>query len=287
MKRFSTFTRNQRIGVVFLLLIIVVVQVLYFFVDFSPKRVDIQKAQLIKLNKEVDSLRAIALLPSKDTIYPFNPNFITDYKGFVLGMKPEEIDRLFNFRKQNKFVNSAKEFQQVTKISDSLLTKISPYFTFPDWVNKAKTKENKTTQRQEISRKVVRNCINQATKDDLMNIYGIGDVLSNRILKYREKLQGFTDIQQVSEVYGLEKEVFDRLTQYFEVKEKPVIQKKNLNSISMSELSKVPYLNFDKAKKIVTLRSELVNFKHFEELLQITEFNPEIIEKLKIYLLIE
>ena len=136
-------------------------------------------------------------------------------------MKPEEIDRLFNFRKENKFVNSAKEFQQVTKISDSLLTKISPYFTFPDWVNKAKTKENKTTQRQEISRKVVRNCINQATKDDLMNIYGIGDVLSNRILKYREKLQGFTDIQQVSEVYGLEKEVFDRLTQYFEVKEKP------------------------------------------------------------------
>ncbi len=45
-------------------------------------------------------------------------------------MSNEEIDRLLTFRKQNQWVNSAKQFQQVTKVSDSLLNTISPYLSF-------------------------------------------------------------------------------------------------------------------------------------------------------------
>ena len=37
-------------------------------------------------------------------------------------MSLEEIDRLLDYRKLNKFVNSKREFQKVTKVSDSLLT---------------------------------------------------------------------------------------------------------------------------------------------------------------------
>jgi hypothetical protein len=66
-------------------------------------------------------------------IYSFNPNFITDYKGIDLACLLE-IDRLLAFRKDDKYVNSAKEFQIVTKVSDSLLHAIAPYFKFPDWV---------------------------------------------------------------------------------------------------------------------------------------------------------
>ena len=40
-------------------------------------------------------------------------------------MSVEEIDRLRAYRKQNKFVNSAEKFQKVTKVSDSLLSKLS------------------------------------------------------------------------------------------------------------------------------------------------------------------
>lgn len=51
-------------------------------------------------------------------------------------MSTQEIDRLLAFRKENKYVNSAEEFQQVTKVSDSLLKIISPFFKFPDWIQK-------------------------------------------------------------------------------------------------------------------------------------------------------
>ncbi|GIJ97135.1 hypothetical protein CAPN001_17040 [Capnocytophaga stomatis] len=287
MKRFSTFNRNQRVGIVILLLIIVILQVIYFAVDFSEDKISIEKQQFTELNKELDSLRKVALKPKKDTILPFNPNFITDYKGFTLGMKPEEIDRLLAFRKENKFVNSAKEFQEVTKISDSLLLKISPYFKFPDWVNKSKSVENKNVKPEVKPKVITKKDVNLASKEDFMEIRGIGDVLSDRILKYREKLQGFSEIMQVSEVYGLEKEVFNRVAEQFEVKTLPNIQKKNLNELNMYELAKIPYIKFDEAKKIIALRSELVNIKSFEELLKISEFNQEKIRKIQMYLYID
>ncbi|ATA90408.1 DNA-binding protein [Capnocytophaga stomatis] len=287
MKRFSTFNRNQRVGIVILLLIIVVLQVIYFTVDFSEDKISIEKQQFTELNKELDSLRKVALKPKKDTILPFNPNFITDYKGFTLGMKSEEIDRLLAFRKENKFVNSAKEFQEVTKISDSLLLKISPYFKFPDWVNKSKSIENKSFNPEVKPKVITKKDVNLASKEDFMEIRGIGDVLSDRILKYREKLQGFSEIMQVSEVYGLEKEVFNRVAEQFEVKTLPNIQKKNLNELNMYELAKIPYIKFDEAKKIIALRSELVNIKSFEELLKISEFNQEKIRKIQMYLYID
>ena len=57
-------------------------------------------------------------------------------------MKTKEIDRLLAHRKKRLFVNSAKEFQKITNISDSLLNTIAPYFKFPDWVQK-KNQQNK------------------------------------------------------------------------------------------------------------------------------------------------
>jgi hypothetical protein len=40
-----------------------------------------------------------------------------------------EIDRLLDYRKENKY-KPAKEFQAVTQVSDSLLNAIAPYFKF-------------------------------------------------------------------------------------------------------------------------------------------------------------
>jgi hypothetical protein len=45
-------------------------------------------------------------------------------------MSVQEIDRLVKYRKGNKYVNSPKEFQAVTQVSDSLLNVITPYFKF-------------------------------------------------------------------------------------------------------------------------------------------------------------
>ena len=117
--------RQQTRGVILLLVIIVALQFAFRNCEFRHTFTPVETALGYR---EMDSLRALATAFKKDTIYPFNPNFITDYKGFKLGLTPEQIDRLQAFRAQNRYVNSAREFQQVTGVSDSLLAKIAPSF---------------------------------------------------------------------------------------------------------------------------------------------------------------
>ena len=96
-------------------ILIVILQSIYFFVDFSSEDVQVNEEELIKFTNEIDSLKKIKLEASKPKIYPFNPNFISDFKGATLGMSNEEIDRLLAFRKENKWINSKEQFQVVTK----------------------------------------------------------------------------------------------------------------------------------------------------------------------------
>lgn len=135
---FLHYSKSQRIGIILLFALIVLCQSFYVFHDFKSEELNTAEAQKwLARQSVVDSLKSQSHTV-KPKIYPFNPNFITDFKGYKLGMSVAEIDRLLAYRKQNKFVNSAAEFQAVTKVSDSLLNAISPYFKFPDWVKNKK-----------------------------------------------------------------------------------------------------------------------------------------------------
>jgi len=271
---FFDYQRNR--GILALLVLIVVGQLVFYYWPISSSFAEVEDT---RLQTELDSLRQLAA-HHKDTIYPFNPNFISDYKGFKLGLTTAQLDKLQAFRAAGKYVNSAEEFQRVTGISDSLLHRIAPAFRFPEWVkNKRKENEQKTAAQH-----IEKQDINTATQEELMKIYGIGEGFSNRILKYKEKLQGFTYIDQVAEVYGLEKEVYERVAARFEVKTPPVIVKKDLNAISRYDLSKIPYIKYGESNKIIGLRSEVGMFKHLDDLLQIEGFDEARIKRLALYL---
>ncbi|WP_366871231.1 helix-hairpin-helix domain-containing protein [Flavobacterium sp.] len=234
-RQFFTFTTQQRFAILLLLFVVVTGQCLYFFLDFTPTEINSkEKLQWLAMQHEVDSLKK----ESKNNvpkIYPFNPNFITDFKGYKLGMSIAEIDRLLNYRKKNLYVNSATEFQDVTQISDELLAKISPYFKFPDWVKNKKAfhKNDYFAASADKKKSIVVKDINQATQQDLMDIYGIGPALSERILKEKEKFGGFVSMQQMEFIWGLSPEVIDQLGAHFKILSIPEIRKIAINSASI------------------------------------------------------
>jgi competence protein ComEA len=234
---------------------------------------------------EVDSLRFVQVEKRKPRIYPFNPNYITDYRGYTLGMTNEEIDRLLQFRKQNKWINSVKQFQEVTKVSDSLLSAISPYFKFPDWVTNPKPKRSfvnysnvKKTYKQKLD-------LNTATIQQLRKINGIGEKLSQRIIKYRNKFDGgFIDNVQLQDVYGLSPEVIVRINNEFTVKTPRQIIKLNLNSATIEELVTIQHIDYELAYEIIEQRTLREGYKSFEELTKVKDFPVDKIEIIKLYL---
>ena len=235
----------------------------------------------------IDSLKNVSLKNDTIKIYPFNPNFISDFKGYTLGMSTDEIDKLHNFRKTNKFVNSAEQFQKVTSISDSLLQVISPYFKFPEWTTKLKYKQVNLSSVKNVdatSGIVAWEDLNTATAEELRVINGVGEKLSARIIKFRNRLGGFLVDDQLFEVYYLDEEVARRILKKFKVISKPNIVKININTATAYELSKLIYIQKELAERIVNYRNLNGSIKSLNELLKIEEFPEERIDRFDLYL---
>jgi len=289
------FSKEQRRGILILLVIIILLQCVYFFVlprflSNSTKNIDVDHAALVKFTKEVDSLKLIELENRKPKIFPFNPNFITDYKGASLGMSNEEIDRLINFRKQNQWINSSQQFQEVTKISDSLLQSISPYFKFPEWVKnskKGKTSFN-TSYKNKLKTFQQKQDLNIVTAEQLQQVNGIGVAFSNRIIKFRNKFKGgFIDDVQLHDVYGLTPEVIEKIKLDFTVKTPRQFEKIDLNKATVDQLVTVQHIDYDLAYSILEYRNLREGFKTFNELLKVKGFPVNKIDIIKLYLQID
>ena len=284
LKSYFQFTKSQRSGIVFLVLLCVMFQSAYFLIDFKSTTNDSkEKQEWLAFQTEIDSLKQIKhdYIPK---IYPFNPNFITDFKGQKLGMSVSEIDRLLAFRKTNKYVNTPEDFQKVTKISDSLLNTMVPYFKFPDWVTNKKEFKSKYKSFENKKEKIVILDINQATKEDLIKVYGIGPALSDRILKLKDLLGGFVSMEQMNDVWGLSPEVIENLNKNFKVSVLPKVNKVDINNASIKELMLFPYFKYALAKAIVTYRSMNGDFKNNADLTKINGFPNEKLNVISLYL---
>ena len=288
-----TFNRKQQSGIVILVVLIIALQLAYFFMDLSPKhQTRPHNAEIAYFQAQVDSLKQLALDARRPRLFPFNPNFITDHKGYTLGMSVEEIDRLHAFRAKNNYVNSAQEFQQLTKVSDAWLDSISPYFKFPDWVIEREARKRTSAAKAAIVQReaavILKKDLNTATAEELRVVKGIGEKLSARIVNYRKRLGGFLSEAQLYEVYYLEPEVAERVLEYFELQSKPSIEKLDINTAGISELAKIPYLNYSQAREIVIYRSKVGQITSFDELHKNIESIPsEKIDRIALYLNIE
>ena len=289
------FNKQERSGIFFLLLLIVIFQIVYFVVKSYPIS---EKANSLTVDEEyqakIDELRSRKQKRDSISVYPFNPNFITDYKGYILGMSIEEIDRLHVFRAKNQFVNSPEEFQKVTLISDSLLESLQPYFKFPEWTRRGSVESTdggsriaKSVESKSVSdtfKNVKIKDLNSATAEELRSVNGIGDKLSQRIVKFRDLLGGFLSEEQLGHVYGLEPEVVARVLDDYRILESPDISKININQASSRDISKLVYIKYDVAARIVAFREANGGIASFDELIEIEDFPSEKLDIIKLYL---
>ncbi|PIA82269.1 competence protein ComEA [Gaetbulibacter sp. 4G1] len=286
MKSHFTFSKKQRNGIFLLILFIIILQCAYFFIDAPSEEIIVNQKELKKFQNEIDSLKLVELERRKPKTFPFNPNYITDFKGASLGMSNEEIDRLHAYRKQNKWINSVKEFQEITKVSDSLLNAISPYFKFPDWVTKPKQRVNSVVYYNSTPKTFAqKQDLNTVTAKQLQKVNGVGEVLSMRIIKFRNKfVGGFIGDVQLQDVYGLTPELINKITNQFTVKTPKSIKKISINKAEIEDLVNIQHIDYDLAHDIVEQRKLREGFKSLDELLKVKGFPINKIEIIKLYL---
>lgn len=284
-KSHFVFNRSQQNGIFVLVIIIIFLQSIYFFFPFSSQKDSNPEEEKIaaELQQAIDSIKLATAAKDSLSMRPFNPNFISDYKGYMLGMSVSEIDRLHAYRERDLWINSAEEFQEVTGISDSLLKILSPSFQFPDF--RSKTSETKVSK-MAFSAPLSKADLNSATAEDLQVVNGIGEKLSARIVNYRKSLGGFRAGVQLNDVYGLTPEVVERVLERFEVQTK-TLEKQNINKVSLVQLTELPFFNYEQARAIIKYREEAGEIKDMEELRQIKNFPFEKIDRIALYLTVD
>lgn len=266
------------------MIVVLIANVAYFFIKQSHVTSNNSFQLDVVSQKQIDSLKGVIKNSDTIKIFPFNPNFITDFKGYTLGMSTEEIDRLHQFRSKDQYVNSSKEFQTVTKISDSLLQAISPYFKFPDWTKKQVREKEVFSERSKVKPNTTFKDLNTATVEELKGINGIGEKLSARIVKFRNRLGGFLVNEQLYDVYGLEPEVVERALKVFRVTDPPRIEKININTASTERIASLVYIPYNVAERIVAYRNIHGPFKQLSDLSAIEGYSKDKSARIELYL---
>ena len=170
------------------------------------------------------------------------------------------------------------------------MAEISSYFKFPDWVTNQSQNNNSSTFKKYPSKpktKISTSDINLATAEDLQTISGIGEKLSERIINYKNRLQGFTFESQLYEVWKIDKEVIDRLLNVFKVQTKPDIKKININTATFKEVLKNPYIDYELCKAIFEYKKQIAEYQSLTELKKISNFPIDKYDRIVLYLLAE
>ena len=130
--------------------------------------------------------------------------------------------------------------------------------------------------------------LNKATAQQLQLINGIGEVLSERIVNYRNKfIGGFISDIQLQDIYGLSPEVIERIMNDFTVKTPRDIKKININNATVDQLVTVQYIDYEIAYNIVEERTLREGFKILDELIKVKNFPVKKIEIIKLYLTLD
>ncbi len=264
------FNRQQRRGILILLGTIFVLQIIVWQSgNVSGSEVPEYKIPEA-IQKQYDSLATLARLKAQKKIYPFNPNYLTDYKGYYLGLSLQQIDSVLAFRKTNHFFKTKEQFKQVAGLSDSLYNVLAPYIKIPVYKKQA----------ARFSSPVSSYDLNLATATDLQQINGIGPVLSKRIVKYRQSIGGFHSPAQLNKVYGLKPETAQAVLAKFYLKtsdEKVTrIKKKAVNSADIDDFKQVPGIGDKLATRIFKYRQKIHGFTIPDQLNEVYGLSPEV-----------
>ena len=122
--------------------------------------------------------------------------------------------------------------------------------------------------------------LNMADSTELVRLPGIGAATAMKIIRYRERLGGYTEITQLAEIEGLP----DSLMKWFIITDTIPVSRIAVNKATLAELRRHPYIDFYQARAIVEFRNERGTIKSPEQLSFLEEFTAQDLIRLKPYL---
>lgn len=249
-------------------------------------------------NKEKYNLAYASNSTENISFFAFDPNQISINQWKSLGLKPYLAERIEKYRTKGGKFKTKSDLQKIYGFPEDLYQRLYAYIQLPDKLEDSKvTKEYKQEKSTDIAsenlpkKEYVKKenalqtfDINTADTAQLKQIRGIGAVISERIVKFRNSVGGFHSLEQVKEVYGIKDEVYQELSKYALMSKGFEVKKININTATLELLKAHPYIGYKNAQIIINYRHQHGNYASADDLLKTKVIDETQVQKLKPYL---
>ena len=120
--------------------------------------------------------------------------------------------------------------------------------------------------------------LNTADTTQLKTVPGIGSYFARKVVQYGQRLGGYVSVDQLDEIENFPLDAKDYL-----VVENAQPHKLNVNTLSLNDLKRHPYINFYMARAITDYRRLHGPLKSLADLRLSKDFPPEVIARLTPY----
>jgi competence ComEA-like helix-hairpin-helix protein len=204
----------------------------------------------------------------KDNSYinclPFDPNLISTDTLLLFGLPQYVVNNINAYRNNNGRFRRKEDLRKIYGLKSDEYEQLAPCIVI--------SVGNNTDPVD----------INEADIEQMESLHGIGPVLAERIIKFRNRLGGFYSISQIGETYGLSEETFENIKSKLKISGD--VKKVDLNRSESRKLAAHPYISYKQAKTITQYRIQHGDFKSVDQLNLINVLDSAFIHRIRPYL---
>jgi DNA uptake protein ComE-like DNA-binding protein len=236
--------------------------------------------------------------------FPFDPNAL-DREGWLsMGFTMRQVESIERYTTKGGRFRTKRDVAKLYSLRPGQFEQLEPFILLPDSLPGRSTrkpvtkKESYATERPEKAAQehprslpgktypsLRRVEVNSADSATLVALPGIGPAFARGIIKYRQQLGGYRDIDQLAEVHVL-KDKPDALQRMREllVVDTLLIMRIPINTCTAEELAAHPYARWRIAKQLIAYRQQHGPFQRVEDIRGCHALEEEVFRKLAPYL---
>jgi len=211
----------------------------------------------------------------------FDPNTVAYETLTDMGLPPSLARGWINYRGAGAHFRYREDLLRLYQMDSLLFAKLEPFIDLPRRP-RFDTKPSATAYPNVPNRDTISISINQSATDEWALLRGIGPVLSSRIVAFRDKLGGFSSIDQVAETFGLPDSTFQQIKEHLRMDTPPA--KLSINALPAEQLAEHPYISWKQAKAVTSFRTNHGPFSSVADFQVLRIFTVEEHRRLEPYL---
>ena len=285
-------TKQQGLGILALVVLMVALEMVVHWLPARPSTVE--EDMLPAAEDSLSKVHRPHYRYHRDTIaihlHAFDPNTADSVTLRELGFAPWQAGNILRYRAAGGVYHRAEDLRKLYGMTDSMYLALLPYITIDSLYARIRRDSLPVWGMRQMKCDTVVE-LNSVDSAGLRAIKGVGAATARVILRYREELGGYVDTAQPREINDYYDYVFwdipwDSILPHMRICTDSV-RLLRVNSLSVRRLAAHPYLRFEDAKAIYTLRRNRFTLDSIGELRAIPTLPDSVIEKIAPYLSFE